>query len=314
MSEPVQELPRLGEARPGYRSGFVAVTGSPNVGKSTLVNALVGRDASIVSDKPQTTRHRIRCISTTLERQIVFVDTPGWLEEKRALDRAMRREIRMGLEGVDLVVLVMDATRPGFDRARALTGTGDDGSRKGPPLVVVVSKLDLAGKHQVIPILDRVVRELAPAEVVPVSGTTRENLAELDRILTARLPEGPVLYPPEMTVDRPIGFLVAEFLREQLFKTLEQEVPFATAVEIERLEEADDTLEVSAVILVERDSQKGIVLGKKGARLSEVRRLATSRILAYTGFARLELELFVKVAEGWRDREGRVRELGIGIE
>lgn len=303
----------LGARPPGFRSGFVAVLGMPNVGKSTLVNALVGREILITSDKPQTTRHQIRCVSTRPDRQVLFVDTPGWLEQRRKLDRAMMKEIRMGLDGVDLLVFLVDGTRPELARVREVLGAvRGEGSKT--PLVMVLSKIDKLGKTKAIPLLVKLQEEFSPNELVPVSGLQGDNLPELDRVLTSYLPEGPVLYPPETVVDRPETFLAAEFIREQIFRVTRQEVPFSTAVEIERYQEDEGILDVGAVVYVDRKSQKGILLGKKGSMIREIKRRSIIRIKKYTRARKVHLEIFVKVVEGWRDRAGTLEDLGIGVE
>jgi GTP-binding protein Era len=306
-------LPALGENPEGYRSGFVAVIGLPNVGKSTLVNALVGREVLITSDKPQTTRHQIRCVSTTPARQILFVDTPGWLDQRRKIDTAMMREIRMGIDGVDLLVYLVDGIRPDLKRVTEIvSGVRKEGSKI--PFLMLVSKIDKLGKAKVIPLLTKLHMEYAPDELIPVSGLTGDNLEELDKVLTGLLPEGPVLYPPETVVDRPETFLAAEFIREQIFRETRQEIPFATAVEIERYQEKDRTLDVGAVIYVDRKSQKGILLGKQGCMIREIKRRSIIRLKKYTKVKKVKLDLFVKVVEGWRDKAGTLKELGIGVE
>jgi GTP-binding protein Era len=308
------ELPGLGEQPPGFRAGFVAVVGMPNAGKSTLVNALLGREALITSDKPQTTRHQIRCVSTTSERQLLFVDTPGWLRQRRGLDAAMAKEIRMGLEGVDVVLLVIDGLRPDLKKLEPVRQAAAEGAG-GAPLVVALTKMDKLGKSKAIPLAAKITEILEPADLVPVSGLGRDNLAALDAVLTGHLPEGPVMYPPEVVVDRPESFLAAEFVREQIFRVTKEEVPFATAVDVRRYEIAEDgTVEVDARVFVDRKSQKGILLGKNGRMIHQIRRKAARRLKEYTGAPGVELELFVEVRKGWRDEARALEQLGIGVE
>ena len=307
------ELPRMGQQPAGYRSGFVAVVGLPNVGKSSLVNALVGREVLITSDKPQTTRHQIRCVSTSPARQILFVDTPGWLENRRSLDGAMLKEIQMGLDGVDLVVYLVDGTRPELGRCQKVLAHMRAGA-PGVPVLVVLSKMDKLGRAGAIPLAQEIMQRLEPDELIPVSSLTRDNLEALDGVLTGLLPEGPLLYPPDMVVDRPEAFLAAEFIREQIFRITRQEVPFSTAVEIEAYRHEGEGLEIEAVVLVDRKSQKGILLGKQGRMIHEIQRRAVRRLKAYTGATSVELTLFVKVVEGWRDRGATLADLGIGVE
>lgn len=304
---------KLGEAPPGYKSGFVAVVGLPNAGKSTLINALLGREATITSPKPQTTRYRIRCVSTDARRQMIFVDTPGWLKDKRRIDRAMRDEILKGLDGVDVVLAVVDGTRPELGiLGSVLARLGPEAG--GAPVVAVLSKIDKVGKSGMIPLLTKVSEALAPRELVPVSSLEKDNLGELDRVLTALLPEGPVLFPPDLTTDRPPAFMCAELIREQIFHMTREEVPYSTAVEIEAFEDRDGEVRVAAVIWVDRDSQKGILIGAGGKTLAEIRRKAVPRMRVALGAKTVELALHVKVAEGWRDNEHRLRELGLGVD
>lgn len=310
----VPALPRMGDQPEGFRAGFVAVVGMPNAGKSTLVNALLGREALITSDKPQTTRHQIRCVSTTPARQLLFVDTPGWLRQRRGLDAAMAKEIRMGLEGVDVVLLVIDGVRPDINKLAPIRQAAEAGAAQAP-LIVALTKMDKLGKAKAIPLAAIITEVLAPAELVPVSGVDGDNLAELDKVLTSYLPEGPVLYPPETVVDRPESFLAAEFVREQIFRATKEEVPFSTAVDVARYELAEDgTIEVDARIYVDRKSQKGILLGKNGRMIHQIRRKAARRLKEYTGAPGVDLDLFVEVRKGWRDEARALEQLGIGVE
>ncbi|HVY81719.1 MAG TPA: GTPase Era [Steroidobacteraceae bacterium] len=292
-----------------FRSGFAALVGRPNVGKSTLLNALVGQKISIVTPRPQTTRHRILGIVNSPAAQIAFVDTPGLHRgEKRALNRAMNRAAASALEDADLVVLVVEALR----------WTPEDGlvlerivkSRR--PAMAVVNKVDgVRPKAKLLPYLAELGARHAFLEIVPVSALKGDNLAALKEAIARHLPPGPALFPPDEVTDRGETFRIAETIREKLTMELNQEVPYGIAVEVERLAEGEGgQVEVDATIWVDREGQKPIVIGQKGERLKRIGRAARLELNATLG-RRFHLTLWVKVRENWADNARSLRQLGL---
>ncbi len=299
----------IGE-RPGFRSGFIAVLGLPNSGKSTLINAFFDRQPLIVSAKPQTSRFQVRCISTTEERQAILVDTPGWHAEGRTLGKFMRREIARSVEGTDATLFVVDAARPQVERVRYAWGVLLKDS--GAPVVLVLNKIDLVGRGKLPELLDKLCKIFEPKEIVPVSALKKENLLELDRVVTSLLPEGPLLYPPDTQIDKPDEFLFGEFIREQVYRVAREEVPFSCAVHVETVEQGEASVRIEAELLVERDSQKAILIGAAGQNISKIRTLARDRIRRFTG-SKVQLELRVKVHARWASDEKLLERMGHSV-
>lgn len=291
-----------------FRSGFVALIGRPNVGKSTLLNRVVGQKVTIVSDKPQTTRNTIQCIWTTSSAQIVFLDTPGLHKPQDKLGESMVRSAREALEEVDAVLFVVDgAAGPGpGDRRVAATL-----AKVATPVVLAMNKVDLLkGEEREERIA--LYRELGSfASVHPVSAITAEGLEELLEKLVALLPEGPKYYPDDWVSDHPEQFVVAELIREKVLHLTYDEVPHSVAVAIEAMEERQgkELVAIRATIYVERASQKGILIGKGGARLREIGARARQEVEALLG-SRVYLDLWVKVRPKWREKESVLRSLG----
>jgi GTP-binding protein Era len=291
-----------------FRCGFAALVGRPNVGKSTLLNALVGQKVSIVTPRPQTTRHRIIGLVQLPCAQIAFVDTPGLHSQaKRALNKAMNRTAAAALEDADLVVLVVEA----------LVWTSEDElvlrriARADRPVLVAINKVDrVKPRERLLPFLADLDRRHGFLALVPVSALKEKNLDDLRNSIVAHLPVSPPLFADGELTDRGIQFRIAEMIREKLTLELNQEVPYGIAVEIERLAEEDGQLTVDAAIWVDRDGQKPIVIGAKGERL---KRVGTSARLALNGVLgrRLHLNLWVKVRENWADNARALRELGL---
>ena len=294
-----------------HKSGFIAVIGRPNVGKSTLINSLIGQKIAIMSDKPQTTRNRILCILTRPEAQIVFLDTPGIHKPKHKLGEYMVKAAEGTLKEVDAIFFVVDATEkmgPGeyyiLERLQATA----------KPVILVVNKLDLIEKEQVLPIISHYTDKYPFVGVVPISAREETNLDALIEEVERYLPEGPQYYPEDMVTDQPERLIVAELVREKALQLTRDEVPHAIAVDVDEMKARDngDTY-IRATIYVERDSQKGILIGAKGSMLKEIGRLARADIEMLIG-TRVFLDLWVKVKKDWRDRDSVLRGFGFGNE
>lgn len=294
-----------------HKSGFIAVIGRPNVGKSTLINSLIGQKIAIMSDKPQTTRNRILCILTRPEAQIVFLDTPGIHKPKHKLGEYMVKAAEGTLKEVDAIFFVVDATEkmgPGeyyiLERLQATA----------KPVILVVNKLDLIEKEQVLPIISHYTDKYPFVGVVPISAKEETNLDALIEEVEKYLPEGPQYYPEDMVTDQPERLIVAELVREKALQLTRDEVPHAIAVDVDEMKARDngDTY-IRATIYVERDSQKGILIGAKGSMLKEIGRLARVDIEMLLG-TRVFLDLWVKVKKDWRDRDSVLRGFGFGNE
>lgn len=302
MNEPPEGAP---EAE--FRCGFAAIVGRPNVGKSTLLNALLKRKISIVSPKPQTTRHRILGILTTEQSQIIFVDTPGLhAGGGRAMNRHMNRAALNSLNDADVNLFVIEALRWTEEDQRVL----DELVQRGRPILAIVNKVDkVFPKERLLPFLEELSRRAHFAELLPLSGLKGSGLEQLPSMLARYLPESPPHFPPEQVTDRSDQFLASEIVREKLTWRLRQELPYGLTVEIERFEEEEGRLTINAVIWVERSGQKAIVIGQGGEQLKEVGRAA--RLEMNELFKRpVHLELWVKVKENWSDNENALRQLG----
>jgi GTP-binding protein Era len=284
--------------------------GRPNVGKSTLLNALLGSKVSIVSPKPQTTRTRIHGVLTRPGLQIVFADLPGiHTKQPRAINRYMNRTALSSLADSDVNLFVIEALRWTDEDERAL----GELRQAGRPIVLVINKVDRAKpKERLLPFIDEIVRKADFAEVVPLSALKRNNLERLPDVIARYLPESPQLYPPDQLTDVSDRFMAAEIVREKLTRRLQEEVPYGLVVEIEGMGEAEDEpgkLVIQAVIWVERTGQKAIVIGKGGELLKEVGRAARLELRHHFGKP-VHLELWVKVREGWSDDESALRSFG----
>ncbi|WP_411834599.1 GTPase Era [Pseudoxanthomonas mexicana] len=296
---------------PVHRSGSVAVIGRPNVGKSTLTNALVGAKVSIVSSRPQTTRHRLLGIATFPHGQIALVDTPGLHRQQgkfsaSAMSKVMNRAARGALEGVDAALMVVEAGRWDEEDTLAYKVLGD----AGIPVVLVVNKVDrLRDKSELLPFLAKVSEGREFAAVHPVSALKRNGLEALVKQVLALLPEAPPMFGEDEITDRSERFLAGELVREQLMRQLGAELPYATTVEIERFTEEGELLRIGAVIWVERESQKAIVIGKGGARLKDIGSKARMQMERLFG-RKVFLETWVRVREGWSDDETALKAFG----
>ena len=295
--------------RGGYRSGYVALVGRPNAGKSTLLNRLVGEKIAAVSNKPQTTRHRIQGVISRPAGQVVLVDTPGVHQPGYLLNRRMMAAVHDALEGVDLVCLIRDASAP--------TGNGDRFvldliKKSGKPAMLLLNKTDrVDDKRGLLPLIEWYSREHEWRAVVPLSARTGDQLEDLVLEFVTNLPEGEPIFGEDELTDQPMRVIVAEMVREKILQVTGEEIPYVTAVVTERYEEtSDDLARIYCAVYVERESQKRIIIGKGGARLKEVGTEARRDVERLLGH-KVYLELFVKVEEGWRDSPRALNEMGI---
>jgi GTP-binding protein Era len=291
----------------GYRCGFAAIVGRPNVGKSTLLNALLGQKISIVSPKPQTTRHRILGILTQPDAQIVFVDTPGLhAGARRAMNRHMNRAALASLQDADINLFVVEAMLWTDEDQRVL----DELVKQGRPIVLVLNKVDkVFPKERMLPFIEELSRRAKFVEIVPVSALKGNRLDSLPKLIASYLPHSPPHFPADQLTDRSDEFQAAEIVREKLTLRLRQELPYGLTVGIEQFKEEEGRLLINAINWVERNGQKAIVIGHGGEQLKDVGRAA--RIEMSERFGRpVHLELWVKVKENWSDNETALRQLG----
>lgn len=294
---------------PPYRSGYVAIIGRPNAGKSTLMNRLVGEKLAIVSPRPQTTRNRIVGIKNLPSAQVVFVDTPGLHAPRGPLGRLMATAVKMALEDVDLICLVVEATAD----PREL----DETSLKAvaplrAPVFCCLNKADLVHpRERVLPLIEAYGARYPFRGILPISAIDGTNCDRLLDLITAALPEHPPYFPPGTATDQPETFFVAEIIREKIFRLTHQEIPYACAVRVEELTEREggDLLYIRATIFVERDSQRGILIGKGGAMLKRIGSAAREELERFFGI-KVYLDLHVQVRRDWRKDEKALRELG----
>ena len=290
----------------GFRSGFIAIIGRPNVGKSTLMNCLLGEKISIISDKPQTTRNRIRGILSLPDAQLVFLDTPGIHKPLHKMNEIMVKTALGTYGEVDVIMLLVEATeRPGAGDKFIIETL----SKIKTPVFLVINKVDLIAKERLLPLMQELSGLYPFAEIIPVSAL-KQDLGGLVEAILKRLPKGPKYFPDDQLTDQPERFVVTEIIREKIFELTKEEIPYSTAVVIEQMKEEPNLTSIHAMIYVERDSQKGIVIGKNGALLKEIgtrARLDAEKLLGVKVF----LQLWVKVKKGWRDDDHMLRNVGI---
>ncbi len=289
------------------RSGFVALVGRPNVGKSTLLNHMLGQKISITSRKPQTTRHQVLGIKTTDATQIVFVDTPGLHKrETRAINRYMNQTASQAIREVDLLVMVVDRTRWTEEDELVL----DRLRMAAAPVFLAINKVDLlADKEQLLPHIQSLAKRFAFREILPISALRRHNVEQLERVISAELPPGQHLFPAAQVTDRSQRFLAAEIVREKITRQLGDELPYAATVEIEQFRQRGKLLHIAALVLVERDSQKRILIGDGGERMRRIGSEARRDMEALFE-RRVMLRLWVKVRSGWSDDRRALKSLG----
>ena len=294
-----------------YKSGFVAVIGRPNVGKSTLINHIIGQKIAIMSDKPQTTRSRIQCIFNMDDAQFIFLDTPGIHKPKHKLGEYMLKAAEGTLKEVDVIIFVVDATEK--------FGGGENYiierlRTTNKPVILAINKIDLIEREQTLPIIANYSSKYEFAAVIPISALDGSNVDNL--ILEAKkyLPEGPQYYPADMVTDQPERLIIAELVREKILHLTEDEVPHSIAVDVDEMKQRNngDTY-IRATIYVERDSQKGIVIGKNGAMLKKIGQLARPEIEMLVG-TKVFLDLWIKVKKNWRNSLGAIQNFGLGSE
>ncbi|MEL6199380.1 MAG: GTPase Era [Pseudomonadota bacterium] len=292
-----------------YRCGFVAVVGRPNVGKSTLINHYVGSKVSIVSPRPQTTRHRILGVATADDAQLVFIDTPGLhLGQKKAINRMMNRAALSALGDADAILWLVEAGQWTASDENVLARLKDS----TVPVLCAINKVDLmADKQQLLPFIESMGKRRQLHAIVPVSARTGTQTDELRESLLALMPLSPAMFPDEMLTDRGDGFRFAEIVREKLTLRLRQELPYGLTVQTERIERDGERLVVHCTIFVERDSQKGIVVGKGGRQLRDVGTAARRDMIRVVDRP-VHLELWVKVRDNWADSEQELQRLGYG--
>ncbi|MGJ7035006.1 GTPase Era [Anoxybacillus eryuanensis] len=294
--------------REGYKSGFVAIIGRPNVGKSTFLNRVIGQKIAIMSDKPQTTRNKIQGVYTTDDAQIIFIDTPGIHKPKHKLGDFMVKVAQSALQEVDLILFMVNAVEG--------LGRGDEFiierlKQVQTPVFLVINKIDEIHPDDLLPLIEQYRSLHSFAEVIPISALQGNNVETLLQQIKNYLPEGPQYYPAHQVTDHPERFIIAEFIREKALHLTREEVPHSIAVVIDSIErrENNDTVYVAATIIVERDSQKGIIIGKRGQMLKEIGQRARVDIEALLG-SKVFLELWVKVQKDWRNKMAQLRDLG----
>jgi GTPase len=294
-----------GETKKDFRSGFVAIVGRPNAGKSTLVNRLVGQKIAIVTSKPQTTRNRIQGIVTKPEGQIIFIDTPGVHDADSALGRQMMQEVAAALEGIDVLLLMVDASRMHPHADELLL---EKAKRYRGKTILALNKVDRLPKQKLLPLIDAFSKAFEFAAILPISALKGDGCEELLEEILKQLPEDEPYFPEDQVTDQPERFLAAEIIREKAIQAMYHEVPYALAVIVEKYEETPKLVRIEVVMNVERDSQKKILIGHKGEMLKKIGTEARKELEKILG-GKVYLGMFVKVVPDWRESPQKVREL-----
>jgi|TARA_R110002049_G_scaffold35254_11_gene113931 GTP-binding protein Era len=288
-----------------HKAGFVNIIGKPNVGKSTLMNALLGEKLSIISSKAQTTRHRILGIMNEPEYQIVFSDTPGMLKPKYELHKSMMGFVNLSLEDADVIVFVTDL----FENDEEIEDIIQKVNVAGVPVLLIINKIDLNKEEKLAEVTEYWTQKIKADVVIPISALEGFNLQKIMQEILDRLPVHPPFYDKEELSDRPERFFASEIIREKIFMQYKKEIPYSTEVRIEDFEETDQLLRMRALIFVERDSQKGIIIGDKGKALKRVGTQARIEMEKFFG-KKVFLETFVKVEENWRKNKNKLKKFG----
>jgi len=288
-----------------HKAGFINIIGKPNVGKSTLMNALLGEKLSIISSKAQTTRHRILGIMNEPEYQIVFSDTPGMLKPKYELHKSMMGFVHLSLEDADVIIFVTDL----FENDEEIEDIIQKVNAAGVPILLVINKIDLNKEEKLAEVTEYWTERIKADIVIPISALEGFNLQKIMQEILDRLPEHPPFYDKEELSDRPERFFASEIIREKIFNQYKKEIPYSTEVRIEDFEETDQLLRMRALIYVERDSQKGIIIGDKGKALKRVGTQARIEMEKFFG-KKVFLETFVKVEENWRKNKNKLKKFG----
>lgn len=289
-----------------FKSGYVSIAGRTNVGKSTLINRILGVKIAITSRKPNTTRNRILGIKNMQGAQMVLLDTPGIHASEKSLNRFMVTEALKACGEADIIILMIDALKPWQEED---IYSIEKISNIKVPALLVINKIDLVEKNSLLPIIDEAANKADFKEIFPVSALTGDGVEELVKTVTSYLPEGPPYFPEDMLTDRAERFIAAETVREKVFKSTANEVPYSTAVTVEEFKEEKDLIKISAVIHVERESQKAIIIGKKGAMLKKIGTAARKELEKFLG-QKIYLKLFVRVEKNWTRDPRAIRKLG----
>ncbi len=292
-----------------HKSGFVNIIGNPNVGKSTLMNALVGEKLSIITSKAQTTRHRIMGIVSSEDFQIVYSDTPGILKPSYKLQESMMKFVTGAVADADVILYVTDTVERGERSAEII----DRIRQSGVPAIVVINKIDLTTPEALEALVDKWQGELPEARIVPASAKENFNIEGLFKTILDLLPEGPAFYPKDTLTDKTLPFFAPEIIREKILRFYDKEIPYCCEIEIESYKEEPAIDRIAATIYVARDSQKGILIGHKGEKLKRVGQAAREDMEQFLG-KKVFLQLFVKVNDDWRNNERQLRRFGYELE
>ena len=292
-----------------HKSGFVNIIGNPNVGKSTLMNALVGEKLSIITSKAQTTRHRIMGIVSGEDFQIVYSDTPGILKPSYKLQESMMKFVTGAVADADVILYVTDTV----ERGERSAGIIDRIRQSGVPAIVVINKIDLTTPEALEALVDKWQGELPEARIVPASAKENFNIEGLFKTILDLLPEGPAFYPKDTLTDKTLRFFASEIIREKILRFYDKEIPYCCEIEIESYKEEPAIDRIAATIYVARDSQKGILIGHKGEKLKRVGQAAREDMEQFLG-KKVFLQLFVKVNDDWRNNELQLRRFGYELE